>query len=392
MKKAFIVIFVCIVAFSFSIFSVSAEETENIESTASSEIKKQATYEVISNEDKQSLFDSLSDEAKKSLSNLGIDSINPVLIDDLTFDKIISEIISNAANVSQNPLKSMLSVIAIMLLSSMLSGLKNSLNNGKMQQVIDVVSTLCITSALVLPISSVIIKTTNTALTASDFMLAYIPIMLVVLVSSGRAVSGSAYYSMMVMAGQAVTQISSKVVAPLLNSFLGISIAASISPNVNLSGITAYISKIIKWLLGFIMTMFTALLSFRQIITTSLDNVSTRAVRFTLTSLVPVVGSALSDAYKTIQSSVNLIKSGLGVFVIIAIFVVFLPIILECLIWVLTIGVSKSVGEILGLSQPCKVLEAVSTVITTLLAIVFCIMAVFIISTAIVLLMGGASV
>ncbi|MCH5300051.1 MAG: hypothetical protein J1E56_01940 [Ruminococcus sp.] len=385
MKKAFLFILVFIIALSFSVFSVSAEETESTENTG------QDSYEVISDKDKQSLFDSLSDDAKKSLSNLGIDSVDPGFIDNLTFDKIISEIIANAANVSKNPLKSMLSVIAIMLLSSLLSGLKNTLNNGKMQQVIDVVSTLCITSALVLPVSNVIINTTNTVLTASNFMLAYIPIMLVVLVSSGRFVSGSAYYSMMVMAGQAVSQIASKIVVPLLNSFLGISIAASISPNVNLSGISASISKIIKWLLCFIMTMFTALLSFRQIITTSIDNVSTRAVRFTLTSLVPVVGSALSDAYKTIQSSVNLIKSGLGVFVIIAIFVVFLPIILECLIWVLTIGVSKSVGEILSLNQPCKVLESVSTVITTLLAIVFCIMAVFIISTAIVLLMGGAS-
>ncbi len=385
MKKLFLFASVFIIALSFSVFSANAEETESTEST------KLDSYEIISDEDRQGLFDSLSDEAKKSLSNLGIESINPDFIDNLTFDKIISEIISNAANVSKNPLKSMLSVISIMLLSSMLSGLKNSLNNRKMQQVIDVVSTLCITSALVLPVSNVIINTTNTVLTSSNFMLAYIPIMLVVLVSSGKAVSGSAYYSMMVMAGQAVSQVASKVIAPLLNSFLGISIAASISPNINLSGITNYIGKIIKWLLGFIMTMFTALLSFRQIITTSVDNVSTRAVRFTLTSLVPVVGSALSDAYKTIQSSVNLIKSGLGVFVIIAIFIVFLPIILECLIWVLTIGITKSVGEVLNLSQPCKVLEAVTTVITTLLAIIFCIMAVFIISTAIVLLMGGAS-
>lgn len=382
MKKFLIFVSVFLLLLSLSLFSASAAENNK---------NDEDPYGIISNEDKQSLYDSLSDEAKKSLSNLGVDSVNPDFINNLTFDKIISEILLNAAKVSQNPLKSMLSVIAIMLLGSMLSGLKNSLNNSKMQQVIDVVSTLCITSALVIPVSNIIINTTNTVLAASNFMLAYIPIMVVVMVSSGRAVSGSSYYSMMVMAGQAVSQIASKIIAPLLNSFLGISIAASVSPNVNLSGITSFISKIIKWLLGFIMTMFTALLSFRQLITTSIDNVSTRAVRFTLTSLVPVVGSALSDAYKTIQSSVNLIKSGLGVFVIIAIAVVFLPIILECLIWILTIGVSKSVGEILCLNQPCKVLESVSTVITTLLAIVFCIMAVFIISTAIVLLMGGAS-
>lgn len=380
MKKLVLIIF--LFALLFGISCINADALENPQESA--------PFEIISNTDKQNLYNSLSDEAKKSLSNLGIDGIDYNSINDLTLEKIISEIISAAANQSANPLKAFISIIAVMLLSSMLGTLKSSLENSRMQQIIDVVATLCITSALVVPVSNTVLHTTEIIVTASNFMLAYIPIMLVVMVSSGQAVSGSAYYSMMIMAGQGVSQIASNVIAPLLNAFLGISIASAVSPNMNLSGITSFIGKIIKWLLGFVMTIFTALLSFKQIITTSLDNVSTRAVRFTLTSLVPVVGSALSDAYKTVQSSVNLLKSGLGVFVIISTAVVFLPVIAECLLWVLSIGLSKAAGEVLNLSQPCKVLEAVSTVVTTLLAIIFCIMAVYIISTAVVLMMGGA--
>ncbi|MDD5795663.1 MAG: hypothetical protein PUD24_01825 [Oscillospiraceae bacterium] len=380
MKKLVLIIFLFALLFGISCINADALESP----------QESAPFEIISNTDKQNLYNSLSDEAKKSLSNLGIDGIDYNSINDLTFEKIISEIISAAANQSANPLKAFISIIAVMLLSSMLGTLKSSLENSRMQQIIDVVATLCITSALVVPVSNTVLHTTEIIVTASNFMLAYIPIMLVVMVSSGQAVSGSAYYSMMIMAGQGVSQIASNVIAPLLNAFLGISIAAAVSPNMNLSGITSFIGKIIKWLLGFVMTIFTALLSFKQIITTSLDNVSTRAVRFTLTSLVPVVGSALSDAYKTVQSSVNLLKSGLGVFVIISTAVVFLPVIAECLLWVLSIGLSKAAGEVLNFSQPCKVLEAVSTVVTTLLAIIFCIMAVYIISTAVVLMMGGA--
>lgn len=380
MKKLVLIIFLFALLFGISCINADALESP----------QESAPFEIISNTDKQNLYNSLSDEAKKSLSNLGIDGIDYNSINDLTFEKIISEIISAAANQSANPLKAFISIIAVMLLSSMLGTLKSSLENSRMQQIIDVVATLCITSALVVPVSNTVLHTTEIIVTASNFMLAYIPIMLVVMVSSGQAVSGSAYYSMMIMAGQGVSQIASNVIAPLLNAFLGISIASAVSPNMNLSGITSFIGKIIKWLLGFVMTIFTALLSFKQIITTSLDNVSTRAVRFTLTSLVPVVGSALSDAYKTVQSSVNLLKSGLGVFVIISTAVVFLPVIAECLLWVLSIGLSKAAGEVLNLSQPCKVLEAVSTVVTTLLAIIFCIMAVYIISTAVVLMMGGA--
>lgn len=381
MKKFLLLIFVAVFIFAISITNVQA-----VENTTPTE-----SLEIISNTDKENLYNSLSEEAKNSLSNLGITSIDPNQINNLSFDKLISQVVSTFANQSATPMKALISVIAVMLLSSVLSGLKNTLSNSKMQQTIDIVSTLCITTALVMPVSQTILQATNVIITASNFMLAYIPIMLVVMVSSGHAVSGGAYYSMMVMAGQGVSQIASKIITPMLNAFLGISIASSISANVNLSGITAFISKIIKWLLGFTMTMFTALLTFRQIITTSMDNVSTRAVRFTLNSLIPVVGSALSDAYRTIQSSVNLIKSGFGVFVIISIAIVFLPIIAQCLMWQFSIGISKMTGEVLNLTQPCKVLEAVSTVVTTLMAIIFCIMAVFIISTAVILLMGGAT-
>ena len=381
MRKFLSLIFVAVFIFAISITNVQA-----VENTTPTE-----SLEIISNTDKENLYNSLSEEAKNSLSNLGITSIDPNQINNLSFDKLISQVVSTFTNQSATPMKALISIIAVMLLSSVLSGLKNTLSNSKMQQTIDIVSTLCITTALVMPVSQTILQATNVIITASNFMLAYIPIMLVVMVSSGHAVSGGAYYSMMVMAGQGVSQIASKIITPMLNAFLGISIASSISANVNLSGITAFISKIIKWLLGFTMTMFTALLTFRQIITTSMDNVSTRAVRFTLNSLIPVVGSALSDAYRTIQSSVNLIKSGLGVFVIISIAIVFLPIIAQCLMWQFSIGISKMTGEVLNLTQPCKVLEAVSTVVTTLMAIIFCIMAVFIISTAVILLMGGAT-
>ncbi len=380
MKKILVTILVSVIIFAVSAFNVQAVETT----------EPVGSLEIVTTTDKENLYNSLSQESRASLANLGITSVDVNQLNNLTFDKVMSEVFKAFSNQSATPFKALISIIAIMLLSSMLSGLKNSLSNSKMSQMLDVVTTLCITTALVLPVSQTIIQASQVIVTASNFMLSYIPIMLVVMVSSGQPVSGSAYYSMMVMAGQGVSQIASKVITPLLNAFLGISISSAISPTVNLSGITSLISKIIKWLLGFTMSMFTALLTFRQIITASIDNVSTRAVRFTLNSLIPVVGSALSDAYRTIQSSVNLIKSGMGVFVIISIAIVFLPIIAQCLMWQLSISLSKMTGEVLNLSQPCKVLEAVSTVVTTLLAIIFCIMAVFIISTAVILLMGGA--
>lgn len=158
-----------------------------------------------------------------------------------------------------------------------------------------------------------------------------------------------------------------------------------------MQGIINGISKIIKWIIGFAMTVFSGLLTFKTLITTSADSISTRAVRFTLSSFIPIVGSALSEAYKTIQGSMCLLKTGLGVFVIISVMIVFLPIIIHCLLWIISLNITCGIGNMLGIKGPISIIKSCSTVLTTLLVIILCVMAIYVISTAIILTMGNGT-
>lgn len=338
--------------------------------------------------DLSELYNSLSDEVRQSLANIGLTAADGNQISALSFDSVINEVKSLAADNMSSPLKGLLNITALLLLCSILSAYKNTLSSD-VSTVLNITSTLCVTCAVAMPAISVINATSGVISASSNVMLAYIPVMAVAMASSGHPISGASYYSVMIAAGEGVGQLSSRIIVPFLNMFLGLSITSSVSPDINLSGFTAIISKLIKWLLGFAMTIFTALLSFRQLITTSLDNVSTRAVRFTLNSFIPIVGSALSDAYKTVESSIGLLKSGVGIFVIISVAFVFLPVILQCLMWILTLWIGKSTAEVLSLTGVTKLLDSITAVFSTLLAILLCIMSVYIISTALVLMIGG---
>lgn len=333
------------------------------------------------------IYNSLSDEAKQSLEDIGAASADPNTLSEISFNSIVAEILDLAGENVSSPLKGLISIIALLLLSSILSAYKSTLNSD-ISTALNITTTLCITCAVAVPAISVINNTASVISTASNLMIAYIPIMVVIMATSGHAVSGASYYSMMLAAGEGVGQLSSKVIVPLLNMFLGLSITSSVSPDINLSGFINMFSKAIKWILGFGMTIFTAVLALKQLITSSLDDVSTRAVRFTLNSFIPIVGSALSDAYKTVLGSVGLLKSGVGVFVILSVAVVFLPVILQSIMWIFTLWIGKSTAEVLGLSQPAKLLEAINVVFSTMLAILLCIMSIYIISTAIVLIAG----
>lgn len=371
MKKFLTVLITAAALVMLSVYSVGAEENSML-------------YDL------SGIYDSLSDDVKESLGNIGADSADPAKLSEISFTSILAEIANMASQNSSSPLQGLINITALLLICSILTAYKGSLSND-ISNTINIVSTLCITCAVVMPAVNVIKTVSAVIENASNIMIAYLPVMLTIMASSGRAVSGSSYYSMMLLAGQGVGQLSSKIIVPFLNMFLGISVSSSVSPDINLSGLVGLISKLIKWMLSFAMMIFSALLTFKQLIATSLDDVASRAVRFSLNSFVPIVGSALADAYKTVQSSVGLLKSGVGVFVIISIAVMFLPVIIQCLMWIATLWLGRSTAEILNLSQGAKLLECVSTVFSTLLAITLCIMAVYIISTAIILIIGGGS-
>lgn len=337
------------------------------------------------------LMDSLSDEVKKDMKQIGVDSPDIMSLSDVSFDSVMTLIVDKLSQNSKAPLSASAVVIAVLILNALFDSYTDSLRQSSTKEVLSVVSTLCITTTLVLPVIDLIDDCIITVTDASNFMLLYIPIMVAILTFSGHAVSGASYYSLMVLACQGVSQLSTKFISPLLNIYLGFCVSSSISDRVNLKSLCNMLSKVIKWLIAFTMTVFSALMTIRGMITTAYDSVTARAVRFTMSSFIPIVGAALSESYKTIQGSINLLRTGAGVFVILAILVVFLPSILRCLIWMFSLSLCKTIGEIIGVSSPISMLSSVSSVVSTVFAITVCIMSVFVISTALLITLGGGA-
>ncbi|MCI6652782.1 MAG: stage III sporulation protein AE [Ruminococcus sp.] len=335
------------------------------------------------------LSNSLDQNSQDSLNNLGIDEKDYNSIINLSFSDFFKEIIRIAGQEGVTPLSSSALVMCMLLLYSVFDNFRDDLKSRNMQSISDAVFVLIITLSIVTPVVSVVNRAVTSIENAGSFMLLYIPIMVVALITNGQGVTGASYYSFVVMAGEGITWLSSHLIAPLLSVFLGVSVTSSVSSDIKLDGIIRELSKFIKWVIAFVMTVFSGLLTFKTLITTAADTVSTRAVRFTLSSFIPIVGSALSEAYKTIQGSMTLLKTGLGVFVIISVVIVFLPVVINCLLWIVSLNISSGVADMLGVKAPSSVLKCCSSVLSTLLVIILCVMAIYVISTAIILTLGS---
>lgn len=53
------------------------------------------------------------------------------------------------------------------------------------------------------------------------------------------------------------------------------------------------------------MTVFTGLLSIQSIVGTSADTLGVKAAKFVVSNFVPIVGSAVADAYTTMRSGLG---------------------------------------------------------------------------------------
>ncbi len=328
--------------------------------------------------DMTGIYNSLSEEARERLIDIGADSPDVQALAGISFDTIMREIGSVAGESSNEPVRALISIVAILLLSSMLTAYKGTLS-ASLDSSFGIVSSLCLCAAVCLPAISIVSDAGSIIACASNLMLAYIPVMTVLMAASGRTISSGVYYAAVLGAGEGVTQLSTKVVYPLLNMLLGLCAAGSVSPQVNLP----------KWLLGFAMAIYCAVLGVRQTLTGSLDGVSSKALKFALSSCIPVVGSALSEAFKTVQGSVELLKTGVGVFVLISLAVTFMPITIKCVLWLVCLRTGGALSETLNLSQPAALLNSFASVISLMIGIILCVASIYVISTAMVLSVGG---
>lgn len=339
----------------------------------------------------EELKNTVDDETSDNMEKLGVSDINITSLKDVSVCETISLIGDMIAENASGPFSSCVILIAVILLASLLESYTFSLRYVDTKDVLNVVSSLMIILTLVTPVTQLIQTAVAAIKGTASTMLLYIPIMMGIMAFGGHVVSSGAYYTTVMAASQGISLLSSSFFAPIMNCLLAVSVTCAISDRVKLSGVCELIAKTLKWTITFVMTIFAALLSVQGIASNAADSVASKAVRFSLSSFIPIVGSSVSEAYKSIEGSLNLLRSGVGVFVIIVIILTFLPVILQILLWQFSVMIAKTAAELFNVTATVTIMNAVSSVLSVMLAIIASITSVFVISSGVLLSIGGGA-
>lgn len=329
------------------------------------------------------LLSSLEEETKEALSEIGIDDADYTQLLSLSPKRVVDAILELFTGKMSEKLKAVGFVCALLVLSAVLEGFAQP--GSTMHSVFSVFTTLLIVVSLLLPVSESLVQAFSAMELSSNFLLAYIPAFAGVISMSGKPLSSAAYSSVMIGLSNLLAQCNVKVFLPVVQVFFSLNIASSVQPKYAFNSLVAFFKKAVTVLLGFSATMFTGLLAIKGSLASAGDSVAVRGVKMLVGSAVPVVGSALSDAYTSVLGSISLIQNAVGIFGIVVFALMHVPVILDLLLWYLALSFTASVSEALGQKQAATLLNGIASTVSLVNTLVIFTAFILIISTGIML-------
>lgn len=328
------------------------------------------------------MYDSLDGDTRELLSKAGVDS--PEMEEELSFDRIFQAISQMLREKLSSPLKTLAALIAIILLCR----LGGCFEKSEIGAVSTLVGTVSCAAVIVVPMIGLIDSTRLVMDSASVFLLASIPVYSALMVAAGNVVTGGAYSFFTLAAANAVPLLSAGLIIPILNIFLAFAVATAVS-QVKFEKLTARLYQFCKWLLILLVTVFSGLLSLQTMLNMHVDSVTAKTAKLIASSAIPIVGGAFSDALSAIQSSIQIVKSGVGAFGILASLFIFLPVTIEAVLWVIVCSVGEIAGDLFEVPKLASFLGVCASVARMILAVIISTAAVSIVSASIVLLLRG---
>jgi len=195
------------------------------------------------------------------------------------------------------------------------------------------------------------------------------PILLTMMTVTGASSSVAVYQpSVVLLTGWIVNLITIAVIPTFIFSFVFAAVG-NISKHNRLNQLSEFFSSISKWMLGIVFFLFLAFLSLQGITAAVHDGISIRTARFAISRYVPIIGGYLSEGFNLMIAGSVLIKNAVGMGAIMLLIVSVLPVVINIIVFSLSLKLAAALSEPLGNERISKYLTLVSKHMTTLLAI-----------------------
>ncbi|MDE6111159.1 MAG: stage III sporulation protein AE, partial [Eubacterium sp.] len=292
---------------------------------------------------------------------------------------------------AQTPIEACIAIFLFIIISSFFQNLKSTMINDEMSSVFSTVSALVIAVVLAVKMKTTISLACTAISVCADFVFAFIPVFCIIVAASGNTVAAFSTNTMLLSLAQTLNYVSKNIFVPITNCFLAIGICSGLRSELNLSSLLAFLKKYITTAISMAAAGFVSVLSIKTAVAVRADAIGLRSIRFAINSVVPVIGGAISEGLLSIQSYSSLIRSSVGVVGIIAVALVFMPAIIEVVLWRFFLSLSCLVSDVFGDKSVSLVLKAFADAMLIMNVILILSMVTTIISIGILIAAKGSS-
>lgn len=385
MKK----IFIFIIIFFLQVSPVFANE-ELVENEPDESLIKKATEQVMEATKETLGISDFLEESKKYTENI---------FDDLNLEEILSNSIQG--KYSTNFLKStffsifgkeilesvklMANVLIIIVIHSIMKAIIENLGNNSSAKIAYFVQYLAIVTLVIQSFVSVLSITKEAISNLSNFMNLLIPLLTTLILTTGCITISNIVQPILIFLSSMLGTFFNNFLIPILLVSITLSIVSNISSKVQLDKLSKFFKSSIVWTLGIVLTIFTCLLSVEGTLGSSVDALTAKTTKAAVSNFIPVVGKILGDTTETIIGCSNILKNAVGIIgLIIIVGIVLMPIIKILTLWI-AFCLTSAICEVIADEKIVKITTQISDSYKILLAILFSVSVMFLISITLVL-------
>ena len=370
MRKVKIFAVCVLIILSFSVNTYAAGESEYY----NGQVESSGAEDILSG---------LDSETKERLGELGIEDVNFSSLFDVSFSKIFSFVKKAAEGKLESPLKSLMKLLSVIILIAVCESFMP--DDDKMKNVINMAAVLFSVTVIISPLYDAMESAVSSVGVCADFMKSLIPVLVGIVSASGNPSLAVSFQSCAFAAAEVISALGKNYVVPIVGAVTALDLTGSLMPSMKLSGITELVKKTVIQTLSFTATLYVSFLGIKGALANAADTVASKGIKLVISSAVPIVGGAVSEAYSGIIGSLVLVKSTVGIFGIIVIAVITVPSMLQLLFWIFALKLGAAAGEVFSLGGVSSLLKALSCAITLLNVVILFGAVLFIISLALLL-------
>lgn len=357
-------------------------------SSYSMDYSEEEYNKTLSSYDLSSFEKELDADTYKMLDEIGVLDFSYESITGLSFNDIVDLLKSLFQKKAELPIKSSVTVLVFILLSAFLQSLKAE-SDDSVNMIYSTATALLVATVVLVKLTSTVSLASMAISVASNFVYAFIPVFCSIVVASGGITTGFSTNTTLLILAQGLSFISSNVFMPIVNCYLALGVTSSLRYELNLDKLLSSVKKIITTCISFVSGVFVSVLSVKTAVAGKADMLGLRSIRFAINSVVPVIGSSISEGLLSIQAYSSLIKSSVGIVGVMAVVLVFLPSIIEVVLWRISLTLCVIVSDVFGDKSVSAVLNSFLNTLLLINVILILSMVTTVISFGILIAAGG---